>query len=61
MYSCSSFKLQNKLEDAREAYEAFFGHYPYCYGYWKKHADMERRHDFTDKAIEVRNGISIHL
>lgn len=27
--------------------------YPYCYGYWKKYADMERRHRHGDKAVEV--------
>ncbi len=28
---------------AREAYDAFLNRYPYCYGYWKKYADYEKR------------------
>lgn len=28
--------------------------YPYCYGYWKKYADMERRFDFIKETEEVR-------
>ncbi|KAG8146636.1 putative Pre-mRNA-processing factor 39 protein [Naja naja] len=27
--------------------------YPYCYGYWKKYADMERRFDFIKETEEV--------
>ncbi|XP_065510115.1 pre-mRNA-processing factor 39-like [Caloenas nicobarica] len=34
---------ENHLPAARRAFDAFFAHYPYCYGYWKKYADMERR------------------
>uniref|UniRef100_A0A8C7EHI0 Pre-mRNA-processing factor 39 n=1 Tax=Nothoprocta perdicaria TaxID=30464 RepID=A0A8C7EHI0_NOTPE len=33
----------NHLPAARKAFDAFFSRYPYCYGYWKKYADMERR------------------
>ncbi|XP_035757209.1 E3 ubiquitin-protein ligase synoviolin B, partial [Egretta garzetta] len=36
---------ENHLFAARKAFDAFFAHYPYCYGYWKKYADMERRFD----------------
>ncbi|XP_076099638.1 pre-mRNA-processing factor 39-like isoform X1 [Mytilus galloprovincialis] len=52
-YLLQYVEQENKLDDAREAYEAFFQHYAYCYGYWKKQADMEKRHGFTDKAIAV--------
>lgn len=34
---------QNDVDAAREAYDAFLGHYPYCYGYWRKYADYEKR------------------
>jgi len=27
----------------REAYDAFLVRYPYCYGYWKKYADFEKK------------------
>ncbi|XP_050173906.1 pre-mRNA-processing factor 39-like, partial [Myiozetetes cayanensis] len=44
---------ENLLSGARRAFDAFFGHYPYCYGYWKKFADMERRLGSTRTAEEV--------
>ena len=44
---------QNKLSSARQAFEAFFKRYPYCYGYWKKFADMERKNGNIDRAKEV--------
>jgi pre-mRNA-processing factor 39 len=38
---------------ARESFDAFFKQYPYCYGYWKKYADMEKRQGNVDSASEV--------
>ncbi|VDD92816.1 unnamed protein product [Enterobius vermicularis] len=38
---------------ARKAYDAFFKRYPYCYGYWRKYAEFERRHKHYERAIEV--------
>jgi len=35
---------KNLLEEGRKAYDAFLTRYPYCYGYWKKYADFEKRH-----------------
>nr|XP_013097788.1 unnamed protein product [Stomoxys calcitrans] len=34
---------ESDAEAAREAYNAFLAHYPYCYGYWRKYADYEKR------------------
>lgn len=48
--------LQNKLSSARQAFDAFFKRYPYCYGYWKKYADLERKNGNIDKAKEVSLG-----
>lgn len=45
--------LQNNVEDAQEAFDAFFAHYPYCYGYWKKYADILKKNGDVEKAIEV--------
>lgn len=45
--------MQNKLSSARQAFDAFFKRYPYCYGYWKKYADMERKNDNIERAKEV--------
>ncbi|XP_051632061.1 LOW QUALITY PROTEIN: pre-mRNA-processing factor 39-like, partial [Manacus candei] len=44
---------ENLLAGARRAFDAFFQHYPYCYGYWKKYADMERRLGSPRRAEEV--------
>ena len=46
------------IEDGREAYEAFLFKYPYCYGYWKKYADLEKRKGSAERQMEVfENGI----
>lgn len=34
---------ENDIEAAREAYDAFLGRYSYCYGYWRKYADYEKK------------------
>ncbi|XP_042861360.1 pre-mRNA-processing factor 39-like isoform X3 [Penaeus japonicus] len=46
---------QSDLESGREAYDGFFGRYPYCYGYWKKYADLERRKGTKETAMKVFN------
>ena len=51
--------LQNNVDDAQEAFDAFFAHYPYCYGYWKKYADILKKNGDVEKAIEV--GRIIHF
>jgi pre-mRNA-processing factor 39 len=45
---------ENDMEAAREAYDAFLSHYPYCYGYWRKYADYEKRKGNKKKCEEVR-------
>ncbi|XP_048371187.1 pre-mRNA-processing factor 39-like isoform X1 [Sphaerodactylus townsendi] len=44
---------ENHIYAARKAFDSFFLRYPYCYGYWKKYADMERRFDFIKETEEV--------
>ncbi|XP_078590957.1 pre-mRNA-processing factor 39-like isoform X5 [Branchiostoma floridae x Branchiostoma japonicum] len=44
---------ENKLNQARRAFDAFFMRYPYCYGYWKKYADVEKKHGNIEQAQEV--------
>lgn len=34
---------ENDVSAAREAYDSFLRRYPYCYGYWKKWADYEKK------------------
>uniref|UniRef100_U3FZ65 Pre-mRNA-processing factor 39 n=2 Tax=Micrurus TaxID=8634 RepID=U3FZ65_MICFL len=44
---------ENHIYAARKAFDNFFLRYPYCYGYWKKYADIERRFDFIKETEEV--------
>ncbi|KAJ1105904.1 hypothetical protein NDU88_003307 [Pleurodeles waltl] len=44
---------ENNIVASRKAYNAFFTRYPYCYGYWKKYADMERRFGYLKEAEQV--------
>lgn len=46
---------QSDLESGREAYDGFFERYPYCYGYWKKYADLERRKGTYETCGKVFN------
>lgn len=55
-YLLQFVEQENKLSSARQAFDAFFKRYPYCYGYWKKYADMERKNGNNDRAREVFEG-----
>ena len=46
---------------ARKVFDAFFLLYPYCYGYWKKYADLEHRLSGTQAAKQVSVKMSIIL
>ena len=60
-----------ELEDGREAFDAFLFRYPYCYGYWKKYADFEKRKGTNEccmavfergfKAIPLSTDLWIHF
>lgn len=45
--------LQNDAEAAREAYGKFLERYPYCYGYWRKYADYEKKKGDPERAQTV--------
>jgi len=44
---------KNELDTGREAYNAFLKRYPYCYGYWKKHGDFEKRNGTRETTMAV--------
>jgi len=44
---------KNDLEAGPEAYEGFLKRYPYCYGYWKKFADFEKRNGTAERVMEI--------
>ncbi|XP_067680617.1 pre-mRNA-processing factor 39-like [Haliotis asinina] len=52
-YLLQFVEQENNLKAAEEAYDAFFSHYPYCYGYWKKYSDMEKKFTDIDRALAV--------
>ncbi|TKR87991.1 hypothetical protein L596_012304 [Steinernema carpocapsae] len=43
----------NDIRSARDAYKIFFEHYPFCYGYWRKYAEMERRNDNFSRTLDI--------
>ncbi|CAL1536963.1 unnamed protein product [Lymnaea stagnalis] len=52
-YLLQYVEQESNPDECRKAYEAFFSHYPYCYGYWKKYSDMEKKNSSTELAKEV--------
>ncbi|XP_067877610.1 pre-mRNA-processing factor 39-like [Heterodontus francisci] len=52
-YVLQYVEQENHIWAVRKAFDAFFARYPYCYGYWKKYADIEKRLGFTKEAEEV--------
>ncbi|XP_050441249.1 pre-mRNA-processing factor 39-like [Adelges cooleyi] len=43
----------NNVDHAREAYGKFLALYPYCYGYWRKFADFEKRNNNKEECEKV--------
>ncbi|CAB0011294.1 unnamed protein product, partial [Nesidiocoris tenuis] len=39
---------ENDVEATRDAYDCFLAMYPYCYGYWRKYAEYEKRQYSVD-------------
>ncbi|XP_041035835.1 pre-mRNA-processing factor 39-like [Carcharodon carcharias] len=52
-YVLQYVEQENHIWAVRKAFDAFFARYPYCYGYWKKYADIEKRLGFTKEVEEV--------
>ncbi|KAG8437998.1 hypothetical protein GDO86_008618 [Hymenochirus boettgeri] len=46
---------ENNLEAGRKVYNAFLSRFPYCYGYWKKYADLEHQFHYAAETEEVYN------
>lgn len=44
---------ENNLPAAEAVFRCFLRYYPYCYGYWKKFADLEKRNGKLDRAQQV--------
>ena len=50
---CSFSSIQSVLDPACEVFSQFLGLYPYCYGYWKKYADLVKRLCTDERARDV--------
>ncbi|XP_056260839.1 pre-mRNA-processing factor 39 isoform X2 [Seriola aureovittata] len=58
VYLLQYVEQENVLTAVRKAFDVFFLRYPYCYGYWKKYADIEKKHENIQVAEEVyRRGL----
>ncbi|XP_030260886.1 pre-mRNA-processing factor 39 isoform X2 [Sparus aurata] len=58
VYLLQYVEQENVLEPVRQSFDVFFLRYPYCYGYWKKYADIEKKHGNIQDAEEVyRKGL----
>ncbi|KAK5853161.1 hypothetical protein PBY51_006976 [Eleginops maclovinus] len=58
VYLLQYVEQENALPAVRKSFDVFFLRYPYCYGYWKKYADIEKKHENIQIAEEVyRRGL----
>ncbi|XP_042359219.1 pre-mRNA-processing factor 39 isoform X2 [Plectropomus leopardus] len=58
VYLLQYVEQENDLPSVRKSFDVFFLRYPYCYGYWKKYADIEKKHENIQVAEEVyRRGL----
>uniref|UniRef100_A0A8C5GMD4 Pre-mRNA-processing factor 39 n=1 Tax=Gouania willdenowi TaxID=441366 RepID=A0A8C5GMD4_GOUWI len=58
VYLLQYVEQENILSAVRKSFDLFFLRYPYCYGYWKKYADIEKKHGNIQVAEEVyRRGL----
>lgn len=53
-YLLQYVEQEGKVEEAREAFDSFLRKYPYCYGYWKKYADLERKNENIEKTVQIQ-------
>ncbi|XP_010730217.3 pre-mRNA-processing factor 39 [Larimichthys crocea] len=59
VYLLQYVEQENVLTAVRQTFDVFFLRYPYCYGYWKKYADIEKKHGNYQEAEEVyRRGLA---
>ena len=52
---------KNEEEEGRKVFKKFLNRYPYCYGYWKKYADFEKRNGTPESVIEVFEQVELDL
>jgi hypothetical protein len=52
---------ENDVAAARESYDSFLRRYPYCYGYWKKWADYEKKKAMKKDCEKVSSWSFLYL
>lgn len=51
-------ETEDNLPAAEAVFKCFLRYYPYCYGYWKKFADIEKKQGKLDKVHQIfKNGV----
>ncbi|XP_065661700.1 pre-mRNA-processing factor 39 isoform X2 [Hydra vulgaris] len=48
-----TLEVEDNIDAARDAYNCFLRYYPYCYGYWKKFSDVEKKSGNYAQATEI--------
>lgn len=43
----------NDLDEVRAVYNAFLPLYPYCYAYWERYSDLERKHENWQRSLAI--------
>uniref|UniRef100_A0A8C6WRA0 Pre-mRNA-processing factor 39 n=1 Tax=Neogobius melanostomus TaxID=47308 RepID=A0A8C6WRA0_9GOBI len=60
VYLLQFVEQEPSIDPVRKSFDFFFLRYPYCYGYWKKYADLEKKHGNIQVAEEVyRRGLQV--
>ncbi|CAD5119021.1 DgyrCDS7672 [Dimorphilus gyrociliatus] len=52
-YLLQLIENENKVEEIKNGMDSFLTHYPYCYGYWKKYADLIKNHEGADEVEKI--------
>ena len=43
----------NDLDEVRTAYNAFLPLYPYCFAYWQRYSEIEKKHEKWQRALAI--------
>ena len=53
VYLIQACETVDILEEIRTVYNAFLPLYPYCYAYWKRYSDIERKNENWSRALAI--------
>ncbi len=52
-YLVQHVENMDELEEVRTVYNAFLPLYPYCYAYWQRYSDVEKKHEHWQRALAI--------